>query len=169
MAIILGLLLSQSDPLEEEKLLSKLLGQITDTYRASLTLESSDEQLTALDEADYFDFHGTAKHKLSSYGVVKVAVIPDVLLEDLPKKTIQNLKNEINSITQTFIPILMKKQRSPDSSRMQKLAVFLASQELQLLTSYSCSPAYNNYYHTDLTDSRKFAFVHRIKNVRSVR
>ncbi|XP_015792646.1 uncharacterized protein LOC107369232 [Tetranychus urticae] len=151
---------------------------------AEKTLELLEEQLTALEKADYFDFNGTEKVKyfieqfimqneiypieFGSYGVVKVAVTPDILLEDLPKKRSHDLINVTNSMIQTYLSDIDGKERSPDNSRMQKLATFLDKQELQLLANYSYPPADDNYHYTDLTDPRKVALGTVLRKVKTV-
>ncbi|XP_015792448.1 uncharacterized protein LOC107369044 [Tetranychus urticae] len=151
---------------------------------AEKTLELLDEQLTALEKADYFDFNGTEKVKyfieqfimqnemypieFGSSGAVEVAVTPDALLEDLRKKTSTNLINETNSMIQTYLTDIDKKQQSPDSSRMQKLSAFLARQELQQLANYSYPPVDDNYHYTDLTAPRKVALGTVLRKVKTV-
>ncbi|XP_015792641.1 uncharacterized protein LOC107369223 [Tetranychus urticae] len=151
---------------------------------AEKTLELLDEQLTALEKADYFDFNGTEKVQyfieqfimqnemypieFGSYGVVKVAVTPDVLLEDLPKKRSHDLINATNSMIQTYLSDIDVKERSPDNNRMQKLAAFLARQELQLLANYSYPPDHDNYNYYDLNNPTKVALGTVLRKVKTV-
>ncbi|XP_025018037.1 uncharacterized protein LOC112539575 [Tetranychus urticae] len=144
----------------------------------------SDEQLPALEKANYFDFNKTETVKylfekfilqnemypieFGSYGVVKVAVTPDVLLEDLPKKRSHDLIDDTNRMIQTYLTDIDKKQRSSGSNIMQKLAAFLARQELQLLANHSYPPGQNNYNYYDVNNPTKVALGTVLRKVKTI-
>ncbi|XP_015792643.1 uncharacterized protein LOC107369226 [Tetranychus urticae] len=177
--------------LKNEEMITKIKSSLKDLDQSKVdvfdlaekTLQLLDEQLTALEKADYFDFNGTEKVKyfieqfimqnemypieFGSYGLVKVAVTPDALLADLALKTSDVLINETNTMIQTYLTDIDEKERSFDSNQMQKLAAFLAKRELQLLAKYQYPPIYN-YGYNDLTDPCKVALDTVLRKVKAI-
>uniref|UniRef100_T1L0T5 Uncharacterized protein n=2 Tax=Tetranychus urticae TaxID=32264 RepID=T1L0T5_TETUR len=176
---------------KNEEMISKIKSSLKDLDQlkvdvfdlAEKTLELLDEQLTALEKADYFVFNGTEKVKyfieqfimqnemypveFGSYGAVKVAVTPDALLEELPEKTSFDLIIETNRLIKTYLTDIDKKEQSCDSNRMQKLAAFLARRELKLLNNYE----YPQGKHSNLNDvngPRKVAVAKVLRKVKTI-
>ncbi|XP_015792623.1 uncharacterized protein LOC107369206 [Tetranychus urticae] len=178
--------------LKNEEMISKIKSSLKDLDQSKIdvfglaekTLELLDEQLSALENANYFDFNGTEKVKyfieqfimqnemypveFGSYGSVKVAFTADALLEDLTLKTSDALINSTNTMIQTYLTDIDEKERSFGSNRMQKLAAYLARRELQLLANYEYPPNYYNYANNDLREPRKVALGIVLRKVKTI-
>ncbi|XP_015792635.1 uncharacterized protein LOC107369218 [Tetranychus urticae] len=176
---------------KNEEMISKIESSLKDLDQSKVdvfdlaekTLELLDEQLTALEKADYFDFNGTEKVKyfieqfimqnemypieFGSYGAVKVPVTPDALLENLGKKTSKVMISSTNTMIQTYLTDIDEKERSFGSNRMQKLAAFLAKRELKLLSNYQYPPSYGNDGYNEANDP-KFALGTVLRKVKRI-
>ncbi|XP_015792624.1 uncharacterized protein LOC107369207 [Tetranychus urticae] len=177
---------------KNEEMITKIKSSLKDLDQSKVdvfdlagkTLELLDEQLTALEKADYFDFNGTEKVKyfieqfimqnemypveFGSYGSVKVVVTPDALLEDLPLKTSDVLISSTNTMIQTYLTDIDEKERSFGSNRMQKLSAFMAKRELKLLADYSYPPNNGNYGYNNVNDPRKVAIGTVLRKVKTI-
>lgn len=119
---------------------------------AERSLSILDQQLTAMEKADYFDYNGTEKMKqyieqftmslemfliqLDAKWELEMVDNVDQLIDTFKSKDFVHLISETNQMIANYINDLEKKETDPDNNRLQKLSASLAKAKLKPFLNY---------------------------------